>query len=114
MTEPVAGEDKILLLLAYPIWIIVGLIIIFSEKKKNPFLAYNGYQSIFLGIALLIIGFVLQIVLSMTIVLIVLMPLVGLGLWIYQWYLGFKAMQGENIVLPYITDWTKKFLEGAK
>lgn len=114
LAEQVAQDDKILLLLSYPIWIIAGLVIIFSDKKKNPFLAYHGYQSIFLGIALMILGFVLNIILGVTIVLILLMPLVWLALWIYQWFLGYKAMQGEYVTVPFLTDFVKKFLEGNK
>lgn len=114
MAEQVAQEDKILLLLSYPIWIIAGLIIILTDKKKNSFLAFHGYQAIFLGIALFVVGTVLNIILGITIILIVFMPLVWLGLWIYQWFLGFKAMQGEYVNVPVITGWTKKFLEGTK
>jgi hypothetical protein len=38
------------------------------------------------------------------------MPLVWLAFWIYQWMLGYKAMQGEYVTVPLITDLTKKFL----
>ena len=114
MAEQVSQEDKILLLLSYPIWIIAGLILILSDKKKNPFLAYHGYQSVFLGIALMIAGFVINTVFAVTIVLILLMPLVWLVIWIYQWVLGYKAMSGEYVSVPFVTDFTKKFLEGNK
>ena len=114
MAEQVSQEDKILLLLAYPIWIIAGLIIILSDKKKNPFLAYHGYQSVFLGIALMILGFIANAVFAITIVLILLMPLLWLAIWIYQWFLGYKAMSGEYVTVPFVTDFTKKFLGGNK
>jgi uncharacterized membrane protein len=110
LAENVAQDDKVLLLLAYPIWIIAGLIIILSDKKKNPFMAFHGYQSIFLGIALMIVGFIVNIFLGITIIFLLLMPLVWLAFWIYQWMLGYKAMQGEYVTVPLITDLTKKFL----
>ena len=56
----------------------------------------------------------LIILLTGTIILILLMPLVWLAVWIYEWYLGYKAMQGEYVTIPFITDFTKKFLEGNK
>lgn len=88
----ITSDDKLWALLAYIFSPLVPIIIILMEDKKNrPFLKAHNAQALILGIITVITsGFC-----------------IGLLVWIYQIYLGFKAYQGEYVNVPVITDFVK-------
>lgn len=95
-------DPKLSALLCYLLSIIGG--IIFYMISKDKFVRFHALQSIFLGVAFIIID-----------VIVVFVPF----LWFFSWivYLGFlalsvvmmiKAYQGEKYKLPIIGDWAEK------
>jgi uncharacterized membrane protein len=85
-------DDKLWSLLSYIFCPLIGIIMLLIEDKKSrPFIKYNAWVSILLG--------VLTIVLSG----ICIGPLV----WIYAIYLGIKSYQGEKVEVPVISDFVR-------
>ncbi|MEA3338846.1 MAG: hypothetical protein U9R15_02665 [Chloroflexota bacterium] len=85
----VTQDDKLWALLSYIFAPLIGIIVLLIEDKKNrPFLKYNAVVSIILG--------VLAIVLSGV--------CIGILVWFYAIYLGFKSYQGEWVEVPVISD----------
>jgi len=90
--EEVTDDDKLWALLSYIFCPLIGIIVLLIEDKKNrPFLKYNAIMSIILGI--------LSIVLSSV--------CIGILVWFYAIYLGFKSYQGEWVEVPVISDFVK-------
>ena len=85
-------DDKLWSLLSYIFCPLIGIIMLLIEDKKNrPFIKYNAWVSIWLGIIVILTsGFC-----------------VGLIVWIYAIYLGIKSYQGEKVEVPVISDFVR-------
>jgi uncharacterized membrane protein len=85
-------DDKLWSLLSYIFCPLIGIIMLLIEDKKNrPFIKYNAWVSIWLGIIVILTsGFC-----------------VGLLVWIYAIYLGIKSYQGEKVEVPVISDFVR-------
>jgi uncharacterized membrane protein len=85
-------DDKLWSLLSYIFCPLIGIIMLLIEDKKNrPFIKYNAWVSIWLGIIVILTsGFC-----------------VGLIVWIYAVYLGIKSYQGEKVEVPVISDFVR-------
>ena len=90
--EEVTQDDKLWALLSYVFAPLIGIIVLLIEDKKaRPFLKYNAWVSIILG--------VLGILLSWA--------CIGVLVWFYSIYLGFKSYQGEWVEVPVISDFVR-------
>jgi uncharacterized membrane protein len=107
MTQPtgsnapgdLTSNDKLLAAISYPIPI-VGIVILVSESMKSkPFLKFHAVQSIAVGIIVFAIG----LILSATVILACLAPVV----WLATLYPAYKAYQGELLELPMLTSFLK-------
>ncbi len=98
--DEITSDDKLWALLIYVLSPLVPIIILFLEDKKNrPFIREHNMQALILGLANIILGFVL----SFTVIL----ACVPLLVWIYMIYLGIQAYQGKSVTIPLITDLVK-------
>lgn len=88
----ITQDDKLWSLLSYIFCPLIGIIMLLIEDKKNrPFIKYNAWVSIWLGIIVVITsGFC-----------------VGVIAWIYAIYLGIKSYQGEKVEVPVISDFVR-------
>ena len=90
--EEITQDDKLWALLSYIFCPLVGIIVLLIEDKKNrPFLKYNAVVSIILGILVAILSW----------------ACVGVLVWFYAIYLGFKSYQGEWVEVPVISDFVR-------
>jgi uncharacterized membrane protein len=88
----VTQDDKLWALLSYIFCPIIGIIVLLIEDKKNrPFLKYNAVVSIILGILFIILSW----------------ACIGILVWFYAIYLGFKSYQGEWVEAPVISDFVR-------
>ena len=88
----VTDDDKLWALLSYIFFPFVGIIALLLEDKKNrPFIKYNAWVSIILGI--------LAIILSCL--------CIGILVWFYALYLGIKSYGGEWVEVPVISDFVR-------
>ena len=93
---PAGGEitqdDKLWALLSYIFAPLIGIIVLLIEDKKNrPFLKYNAVISIILGILAAVLSW----------------ACIGILVWLYAIYLGFKSYQGEWVEVPVISDFVR-------
>lgn len=92
LNSEITSDDKLWALLAYVLSPIVPIIILLTEDKKNrPFLKAHNVQALILGIITIITSTFC----------------IGILVWFYQIYLGFKAYQGEYVEVPVISNFVK-------
>ncbi len=85
----ITQDDKLWALLSYIFCPLIGIIILLMEDKKNrPFLKYNAVVSLIMGILTFVLSW----------------ACIGVLVWFYSLYLGFKAYQGEWVEVPIISD----------
>lgn len=97
----VTDDDKLWALLGYIFSPLVPvLILLLEEKKERPFLRYNAFQSLVLG--------VISLVVTVALSFIFIGFCIGLAYLGYAIYLGIKAYRGEIVVIPVVTDFCKK------
>ncbi len=89
--------------LSYVLGPITG--VIFLVLEKDPYVRFHAMQSIVVFIAL----FVLQAVMSATIVLLPLVPLVSILGFVLWLLLIYKAWQGDQWEVPILGKYAKKF-----
>lgn len=96
-------DPKVAGLLCYLLGWVTGLIFLLLEKEDR-FVKFHAWQSILLFGGLTLVSFVL----TSTLVLAILVPLLGIAgfaLWIL---LMIKAYQGETFKLPFVGDFAEK------
>jgi uncharacterized membrane protein len=90
--EEITQDDKLWALLSYIFCPLIGIIVLLIEDKKNrPFLKYNAVVSIILGILFIILSSFC----------------IGILVWFYAIYLGFKSYQGEWVEVPVISNFVR-------
>jgi len=92
--KPESGN--IMYIVAYFFTWLSGLILYLVEKD-NKKMRFHAMQSILLGIVIT--------VLSMTFIL----GIVGIILWFYGLYVGYKEYAGETVRIPYLADFADKY-----
>lgn len=90
--DEVTQDDKLWALLSYILCPLIGIVVLLIEDKKDrPFLKYNAVVSIILGILVAILSW----------------ACIGVLVWFYAIYLGFKSYQGEWVEVPVISDFVR-------
>jgi uncharacterized membrane protein len=79
-----------------------GVIIYFTEAKKDSRIKFHAIQAILLGIFSAIVGIVFNL-LSLSIVAVV----ASLIIWLYALYVGYEAYSGTDVVIPLISDYAE-------
>jgi uncharacterized membrane protein len=101
MTSNVAG------MLSYILGFITGIIFLVIEPyKRDPFVRFHAFQSIFYWVACFIIGFALVLILPFSMYPLVL--LVRLAMFVGWIFLMYKAYSNEKYKLPLIGDLAEK------
>jgi uncharacterized membrane protein len=114
----VPGElkDNFIAALAYVTFIPATVFVLIDPFKRNRFVRFHSFQSIFLAVATILVGFALRILYSVLTVIPVLgflmawllMAVAVLG-WVILWLvLLVKALQGETFRLPLLGDLAEK------
>jgi len=100
-------EQNIASLLCYVLGFITGLIFILIEKD-NKVVRFHAFQSLFLGIAIVIINIILTIIIGIIPAIYFLASLFGLAMLILWIFLLVKAFQNQMVKLPIIGDLAAK------
>ncbi len=93
--------------LAYVLGPVTG--VIFLVIEKDPFVKFHAMQSIVTFVGL----FALQWILTFTVILVFLVPLVGILMFVLWLLLIYKAWQGESWEVPVFGKLTKQLLKKA-
>jgi uncharacterized membrane protein len=99
MTEnntPQNNDDKILAALCYLFPLVALVLFLMEDKKNNPNLRPHIAQALAMGVLLFALSFI---------------PIIGwladLVIAIYMILLAIKAYQGQEVVIPMVTDFVK-------
>ncbi len=101
--QPQEDNDKIFAALSYIIAPIMSAVILLTDMKNKPFLKYHAYQSLVLGLALIVI----YTILGFTVVGLCLTPALIIG----QFYFAYQAYTKGIFAIPGLTDLTAKFFK---
>ncbi|MCE9644478.1 MAG: DUF4870 domain-containing protein [Chloroflexi bacterium] len=102
VSPDLTSDDKLWAMLAYmPLfgWIVAIVALLMDDKKSRPFIKFHSIQALVLAV----INGIVSSVLSFVIIGIC----TGIALVIYMVYLGYKAYQGETVVVPFVTDFIR-------
>jgi len=113
--EELKNEDKLLCGLSYPIPII-ALFLIFTDKKNINFCRYHGWQALFFGLAAVAYSLVVSILAfipGISCIVAIVGPVIGLAWLVIAIMFCLKVIKGEYLVIPYITDFARKYSETA-
>lgn len=106
-------SNRLLAALAYPIPIVLALIIVITDMQKDPFMKYHGWTALFWGIAWLIIRVALGILVSIPflgwLLFILSAPIFWLVWLILSIYYAVQAYNGKTFTIPVVSDWAKKY-----
>jgi uncharacterized protein len=95
-----SSDDKLWALLAYIIPILIPVIILLMEDKKNrPFIRAHAMQAL----AWQVVYSVISIVLSFLII----GACLGMVCWVLSIYWGIQAYNGKYVTIPVITNFVK-------
>jgi uncharacterized membrane protein len=115
-TKPSQLKDNFIAALAYVTFIPAVVFVLVEPFKRNRFVRFHSFQSIFLAVATILIGIAMRIIYSV----LVLIPVLGFLLawlatavavlgWVILWLvLLVKALQGETFRLPVIGSLAEK------
>ena len=87
-------------------WVTGIIFLILEPYNKNKLIRFHAFQSIFLGVAVMIVWWALRIMLSWQAW--ALISLIDLGFFILWIYLLIQTYQGKKVVLPVIGDLAAK------
>lgn len=122
MEEKLDSTDQILCALAYPVPLAIVAVILLATKKENRTCRYHGFNALFAQIAgyisffiLGILGFILGHIPFLGCIAGVvwgaITSLAGLAFLGYMIYLALETYKGNFPVVPYVTDFAKKYIE---
>ncbi|MDQ7824495.1 MAG: DUF4870 domain-containing protein [Candidatus Eremiobacteraeota bacterium] len=112
--EEIKQEDKLFAALSYPLFL-PALFLIFTDKKNVHFCRYHGWQGLFFGLAMVLLGFCASILAAIPGIGCILAPILGLlplVMWVFSIFYAIKAYNGEYVVIPVVTDFAKPYIEG--
>jgi uncharacterized membrane protein len=97
--------DNVASALCYALTLITGILfLVLAPYNQNKTIRFHAFQSIFLGVAWILISMVLNVVfIAMHMFsLLFLSPLIGLAFFVLWIYMIISAYQGKMVVLPLI------------
>jgi uncharacterized membrane protein len=95
-------------LLAYLFWIPAIIFLVVEPYNKDKVLRFHSFQSLFLGLATMVI----YTVLTVTVIGLLLVPFVGLAHMILAIVAAVKAYQGQKFMIPVIGSIAEKQANG--
>jgi len=103
---PSAGmTDNVAAALSY-IWIVGFIFLLIEPYNKNRVVRFHAFQSVFYGVAWMILWFGMHIVFAIMpflgLLILPIYALIGLGGFVYWLFLAFKAYNNEQYKIPVI------------
>jgi uncharacterized membrane protein len=98
ISPDVTSDDKLWAALGYPIALVAIIVLLMEDKKARPYIKFHAVQSLVANVVFFVLS---AIITTIT---------VGFGglcvpvLWLVFLYWGYQAYQGQEIKIPFITD----------
>jgi uncharacterized membrane protein len=110
-TSPKKTNDelRIWFIIAYVLSIFSGIVVLFLKGSEDQRLKMHSVQAILLGLLMIGIAIVFGILSYAVSILSLLGALINAFLWLYGIYVGFKAHEDIDIVIPEITAYAKRY-----
>lgn len=103
-SSAMSGDSKLWGALCYVFPVLVGIIVLVTDKKNDKFVLFHAYQSLAAGIGLWVLGMIVAVITF------------GIGglcfplIWLLFLYFAWKAYKGEKFMLPVVGDFAEKQL----
>ncbi len=101
---------EIMFLLTYFLTWLTGIIIYFTQAKNNKRLKFHALQAIFFGIVIIVIGLILDLFSFLFLFAHISTIFIFLA-WLYGMYIGYMGSKGDDIEIPIIGEYAKKYSE---
>ena len=92
-----AQTKSIVLFFAYLLTWLSGIIVYITAGQSDKRAKFHALQAIFLGVIAFIIGFIPII------------SLLSILIWLYGLYIGWKAYDGQDVMIPVLGDYAKQY-----
>jgi uncharacterized membrane protein len=95
------SDDKLWAALGYPIPLVALIVLFLEDKKSRPYIKFHAVQSLAANVLFYIVITILSVV------------TLGFGglcapvLWLLFLYWGYQAYQGQDIRIPFVTDFIR-------
>ncbi|MGC8669980.1 MAG: hypothetical protein ACP5TL_02395 [Candidatus Micrarchaeia archaeon] len=90
---------------AYFLTWLTGIVFYFiADSNKDKRLKFHALQALFIGIIQIVIGLLFSVLFLW-----IVGEVLNVLILIYAWYVGFKASQGVDVDIPYITQYAKQY-----
>lgn len=96
-------KKEVSFILTYLLEWLTGIIFYLVAGDKNPRLKFHAMQAILLGLAAIVLTWVVGLFAGFA------AEIVALIIWIYGMYVGYQAYEGTDIVVPVLGDYAKQF-----
>jgi uncharacterized membrane protein len=104
---------RLLAALAYPIPIVLALVIVLTDMKNDRFMRHHGWTALFWGIAWLIVKVGLGILAMIPFLGWLLVWVTGPILWlvwlVLSIYYAIQAYNGREVEIPIVSDYAKRY-----
>jgi len=95
--KPAPEGKRIIYVLTYFLVWLSGIVVYVTEGQRDKRLKFHALQAIFLGVIIFILGYIPYI------------NILALLLWLYGLYIGVKAYDGVDVVVPVLGDYAKRY-----
>ncbi len=100
----VTSDDKLWALLSYLIPVLVPILVLIMEDKKNrPFIKVHAVQALIFAVVYIVLNMILGVTVILAVLSCILIPIC----YALSIYWGLKAYRGEMVTIPVITNWVK-------
>jgi uncharacterized membrane protein len=106
--QSVQIDPKLMFILAYLILIIGGIIALIMYGESDKKIKFHAIQSIVYGIIIIIVVSIIDALILFNYYLLVIPNLISLIMWLYGLYIGYKAYTGNEVPIPFLTDFIKQ------
>jgi len=101
--------NRLLAALSYPIPLVIALVIVLTDMKKDPFMRHHGWTALFWGgvwLIIYIVPWVLPFLYGLA-------RLLLLAWFIVSIYYAVQAYNGKEVSIPIVSDFAKKYMTPA-
>lgn len=95
------SDDRLWAALGYPIPLVALIVLFLEDKKSRPYIKFHAVQSLAANVLFYVVITILSVV------------TLGFGglcaplLWLVFLYWGYQAYQGQDIRIPFVTDFIR-------
>lgn len=102
-------DDNAWYIIAYVVPVVTGIIVLFLKGEEDNRLKLHSMQAILLGILWVVVAVVFNIINLILFFFWIFTAILLLFIWLYGLYVGLRAYNGFDVVIPTITEYAKRY-----